>query len=147
MRFVRLSLFGADLPYSSPIGYFFILFHLNKFRMLHWLSIISYMLTYILTNARITKPLREKDLIYGWPKEPLHCFFCTSFYVSFFVVAIFPDYYIVDHNHSTVAFLSDVAIIMFFTNLIYWFFEIPKRMAKLLESADYAIYEKIKEKQ
>lgn len=114
--------------------------------MLYWISIISYMLTYILTNAKITEPIREKDLIYGWPKAPLQCFFCTSFYVSLFTVAIFPDYSIVTHGHKTVAFLSDVMIIMFFANLIYWLFEIPKRLAKCLESADYAIYEKIKEK-
>lgn len=100
------------------------------------------MLTYILTSAKITEPLREIRII----KEPLACYFCSSFYVSLFIVGMFPDYSIINHDWRVVALLSDALIIMFFVNLIYWTFEIPIRFAKYLESADYVMYEKIKEK-
>lgn len=109
--------------------------------MLLWLSIITYMLTYILTTAKITEPIRNIRII----KEPLYCYFCTSFYVSLGITGLFPDYSIINHN-IVVALLSDTLILMFFANILYWFFEIITRFAKYLESADYVMYEKIKEK-
>lgn len=105
--------------------------------MLLEIAIIVYIVTYSLTEAKIFERIRK------W--EVLQCYFCTSLWISLVLVAHF-DYVRLNSGNYYLNILFNAYIVMFFANLIYWLFEIPKRLAKYLESADYAIYEKIKEK-
>lgn len=107
--------------------------------MLLELAIVTYIITYIITESKLLEgaPIRR------W--EVFKCYFCTSFWTSLALVAYF-GYVRLDSGNHYLNIPLNALIVMFTANVIYWLFEIPKRLAKYLETADYEKYLKTKEK-
>lgn len=104
--------------------------------MLTELAIVVYIITFTITESKLFEKFREKS----W--EMFSCYFCCSFWISLGIVAFF-SYVRLDSGNYYLNIPFNVFIVMFTANVVYWLFEVLKRSAKYLETADYEKYQKI----
>ena len=104
--------------------------------MLLELAIVTYILTYTVTMSKLFEGAPIKRF------EVFNCYFCFSLWVSLALAVLF-NYVRLDSGYHYLNIPLNALIVMFVANVIYWLFEIMKRLAKYLETADYERYQRI----